>query len=65
LEIEMRGVQHRLQREREMVWWGAMLPHLKEPVALDRFIGRPVDDRARIAAFHTAWDKIDRSLARH
>lgn len=65
--VEMEGAALRLDRQREMTWWGAMLPHLKKPIDLQTFVGR-VDaartkaDRAK--AFHAAWDKIDRALAR-
>lgn len=57
----------RLERERELVWWGAMLPHLKKPVPLDKFVGHRevAKSRAeRVKAFHAAWDKVDRALGR-
>lgn len=65
--IEMEGAALRLRRERELVWWGAMLPHLEKPVALDDFTGRGdlAARRAdRVREFHHAWDKIDAALAR-
>lgn len=65
--IEMEGAALRLRRERELVWWGAMLPHFKRPVSLDDFAGRadPVRTRAdRVRQFNDAWDKIDAALAR-
>lgn len=66
--IEMEGAAMRLQREREMVWWGAMLPHMKKPVPLNKFVGHMevAKSRAdRVKAFHAAWDRIDKALARH
>ena len=63
--LEMQGAKHRIDRERELIWWGAMLPYLEKRVDLDRFMGRPVDHRARAAAVNAAWDKVDQALARH
>lgn len=65
--VEMEGAALRIEREREMVWWGAMLPHLKKPISLKDFVGhsdfaRSREDRVR--QFHAAWDKIDRALGR-
>lgn len=61
----MNGARLRMRREREMTWWGAMLPHLKTPPSLEQFTGRPVDDRDRVARFHNAWDRVDRALTRN
>lgn len=61
----MDGAAKRLEREREMVWWGAMLPWLEKPVKLDAFVGRdkaPRTEAERVRAFNEAWDKIDRAL---
>ena len=64
--MEMEGAAARIRREREMVWWGAMLPHLKAPVELHQFIGDPaVIEAERVRRFHSAWDKVDRALPRH
>lgn len=63
----MDGAALRIERERELVWWGAMLPHLKKPVSLKDFVGRReiAKSRAeRVRDFHAAWDKIDRALGR-
>lgn len=65
LAMELAGAKLRLRRERELVWWGAMLPHLKKPVTLDQFLGGHADDRDRVRRFHDAWDKVDRALKRH
>jgi len=64
LEIEIRGVKQRLKRERELVWWGAMLPHMTKPVPLEVFLGQPVNEAARVRKFHAAWDKVDRAMRR-
>lgn len=61
-QIHMEGAAIRLRRERELVWWGAMLPHLKKQVTLDQFTGGPADESSRIRQFHMAWDKVDRAL---
>lgn len=47
-----------------MVWFTAMLPHLKDRLSLEKFLGDPVRDVDRIKRFHDAWDKIDRALRR-
>ena len=65
IAIEMTGAAIRLQRERELTWWGAMLPYLEKRPTLEQFAGRPVDHRSRAAQFHAAWDRVDRALARH
>lgn len=64
LDLEFRGVARRLRRERELVWFGAMLPNLKDPIPLEKFVGELRDDRDRARRFHEAWDKIDRALRR-
>lgn len=63
--MQLRGAEARLRRERELTWFGAMLPHMKKPPTLDEFAGRKVSHHERVKAFHAAWDKIDRALARH
>lgn len=40
--IEMKGAARRLEIERSHVWWGAMLPHLKDPPRLADFVGNAV-----------------------
>ena len=56
----MRGARARDRRRRALVWWCAMLPHLKKPPRFDEFVGeaRPVrppgrDWRADLAAWET------------
>ena len=56
-----------MRRERELVWFGAMLPYMKKPIPLDAFSGDsdPVKSHAdRVRQFHAAWDKIDAALER-
>lgn len=64
LDIEFKGAAARLRRERELVWFGAMLPNLKEQISLEKFMGERPDDRDRARRFHEAWDKVDRALMR-
>lgn len=65
MTLEINGAMHRIRRERELAWWGAMLPYLKDSVSLDQFMGRESDDARRVAAFNAAWDRVDQALARH
>lgn len=62
LDLEFKGAKARQRRAREQTWFGAMLPHLKTPMPLDKFVGPPPDERSRVREFHAAWDKIDRAL---
>lgn len=62
--IELEGADLRLQRERELVWLGAMLPWLKNPIPLDEFAGRKLSQAERVAKFHKGWDEIDKALRR-
>jgi len=62
LDVEIRGAKLRLRREKEMVWWTAMLPLLEKKPTLEKFLGDPVREADRVKQFHEAWDKIDRAL---
>lgn len=62
-DTEMKGAVARRKSESALVWWGAMLPHLKEPVSLDRFVNGKEDTRKSIAAWSAAWDRVDAGLA--
>lgn len=62
MALELTGARLRIERERELVWWGAMLPWMEKPIPLELFVGRPVDERERVERFHAAWDRLDRSL---
>lgn len=59
-DTEMKGALARRKADNAMVWWGAMLPHLKTPISLDQFIGEP--KKIDVAAWSAAWDKVDRAL---
>lgn len=45
--LEMNGALERVRNDRAMVWWGAMMPHLKHPPKLDQFV-RPVRQKERM-----------------
>lgn len=67
MAIEMEGAAIRLERDRELVWFGAMLPYLSKPVKLKDFVGKkeaPKSRAERIKEFHAAWDRIDKALSR-
>jgi hypothetical protein len=60
----MEGAELRHQRERALVWAGAMLPHLKKPPKFDEFVGakparaepqRPEILQAMCDALAQAW----------
>lgn len=55
----MEGAAERDRRAKALVWWGAMLPHMKKPVGFAEFTGvedapppRP-DWRANLAAWES------------
>jgi hypothetical protein len=43
----MIGAVEREQRNRAMVWWGAMMPHLKQPPGFAEFTGIARPEPAR------------------
>lgn len=43
--IEMKGAARRLEIERSHVWWGAMLPHLKDPPSFADFVCNTVQPK--------------------
>lgn len=64
-QIEMAGATARHRREREMLWIGAMLPHLKEPPGFEEFVNPPDAAemrRRRVAEMERRFDAIDRIL---
>ena len=65
LAAEMAGARIRQERERELVWFGAMMPRLKNPPTLEKFVGRARSETGRVRNFHSAWDRIDAALARN
>jgi hypothetical protein len=34
----MDGAAERAKAERALVWWGAMMPHMKKPPSFDEFV---------------------------
>jgi hypothetical protein len=60
----MGGAEERDRRAKALVWWGAMMPHLKKPPEFREFIGGGPNraSRADIAACVAAWDRVDRAL---
>lgn len=61
---EMRGAQLRTQRERALVWAGALLPYQKAPPSFEEFVGLPKDRSAYVREFEARWDKVDAVLRR-
>jgi len=59
----MDGAAERAKHESAMVWWGAMMPHMKDPPKFAEFTGIKPDRRTELAACIAAWDRVDRSLA--
>ena len=55
----------RMQERRAEVWYTAMLPSLEKPPTLAEFVDGKKDKRAELVACLSAWDKIDRALARN
>ena len=63
--LEMEGAAERMKHERAMIWWGAMMPHSKEPVSFEKFTGYKPDRSEEIRRWAAAWDKVDAALRRH
>ena len=61
-DTEIAGALLRIERERALTWFGAMLPHLKKPPTLQEFTGKPVDRREELRQCIEAWDEVDRAL---
>jgi hypothetical protein len=53
------------QNERASIWWGAMLPNLKDAPDLETFAGIKPDKRKALARCVAAWDKVDLALRRN
>lgn len=34
----MKGAEARARNDRAMVWWGAMMPHMKKPPEYEQFV---------------------------
>ena len=63
--LEMQGAVMRDQREKALVYWGAMLPNMKKPPTFEQFTGYQPSRAERIKRWVEAWDKADASLRRH
>lgn len=64
MQIEMRGAEMRMRRERALVWNGALLPYQKKATFED-FVGIRRDRAAYVREFNDRWDRLDASLRRH
>lgn len=62
--LELAGAEMRQQRDRENIWFSAMLPYLEKPPTLAQFAGGKPDPKERAKDFNERWDRIDRALAR-
>jgi len=55
----MDGAMDRIRHEKAMIWWGAMMPHMKKPPGFYEFTGtekpvrKAVDWRAELAAWES------------
>jgi hypothetical protein len=61
---EMEGAAMRSENRRAEIWMTAMLPHMDKPIQFQEFVTGEKDKRAEILKCISAWDKIDRALAR-
>lgn len=61
----MSGAAVRARNDRAMVWWGAMMPHLKKPPKFAEFVGDAPDRARDVRACVAAWDRVDRALSRN
>lgn len=59
----MRGAEQRMQRERALVWAGALLPYQKKPPSFQDFVGIKPDRAAYVREFEDRWDRLDACLA--
>lgn len=64
MKHEMRGAELRAQRERALVWTGALLPYQKKPPSFEEFVGLPKDRSAYVREFEARWDRVDAALAK-
>lgn len=61
----MAGAAERMKRERALVWWGAMMPRLKDPPEFEAFTGYRPSRSDQIRRWVDAWDRVDRALQRN
>lgn len=55
----------RIERERSLAWFSAMLPHLKKPMTLEEFTGHKPDRSDDLRRCIEAWNKVDAALRRN
>lgn len=65
MQIEMRGAEMRMQRERALVWAGSLLPYQKKAPKFEDFVGIRRDRADYVREFTDRWDRLDASLRRH
>ena len=65
MQHEMRGAEMRMQRERALVWDGALLPYQKKAPKFEDFVGIRRDRAAYVREFEDRWDRLDASLRRN
>jgi hypothetical protein len=61
IAVEMDGAADRMRMQRSLVWWGAMLPHMKQPPKHDEFAGIR---RRGLADCIAAWERVRRAMER-
>lgn len=61
--LEMDAAADRTHLRMREIWFGAMLPNLKNPPSLEEFSGGRRDRRSEIIRCLAAWDKVDAALA--
>jgi hypothetical protein len=60
----MEGAIRRDQRDKALVWWGAMLPWTEKPPSFEKFTGIRPDRSAEIARCSEQWQKLTEALKR-
>jgi hypothetical protein len=61
----MEGAAEAWKSKRALVWWGAMMAHLKEPPDLEKFSGYRPDRREQLRRWVDAWDRVEAGLRRN
>jgi hypothetical protein len=61
----MEGAGERWKAARALTWWGAMMPHLKDPPDLEKFSGYEPDKQEKVRRWLAAWDRVDAGLGRN
>jgi len=61
----MDGAAERWKAQKALTWWGAMLPHHKEPPSFEQFTGYQPDKKEALKRWLAAWDRVDAGLRRN